>query len=368
MTSPQVATQGKTRRLPVLAGTLLLVVALLLSAAPAVGVGRPSAAMGRLTADAGFWSNAGALPSARHMLAGSRAEPQWFSSALQAATPLAVGTPVACAGGENLLPNGDFEAGTEGWYVNENVESVTADTHEGALAARLGAGDDDAYMDHGVSIVDPGATYTLSGWGKLTASGEVGEFGVQFYDSEGERLLSEEPAPHQFTGTDFEQGQLTFSLPVQAAKVYVFLSKVEGAADFYADSLSLTVCEAMATEDVSAVATPLATPGIEMLTTPTVEAAVATPTEEPVVATPTAELGATPEATQASDATVAATEPAAERSACDPAYPEDRTCIPPGPPFDQGCAITTERNFVVLPPDPQNLDRDRDGIGCEPIS
>ncbi len=56
-----------------------------------------------------------------------------------------------------------------------------------------------------------------------------------------------------------------------------------------------------------------------------------------------------------------------ERTGCDPAYPEERTCIPPGPPFDQGCAITSERRFDVLPPDPQGLDHDDDGIGCEPI-
>jgi hypothetical protein len=56
-----------------------------------------------------------------------------------------------------------------------------------------------------------------------------------------------------------------------------------------------------------------------------------------------------------------------ERTGCDPAYPEERTCIPLGPPFDQGCAITSERRFDVLPPDPQGLDHDGDGIGCEPI-
>ena len=56
-----------------------------------------------------------------------------------------------------------------------------------------------------------------------------------------------------------------------------------------------------------------------------------------------------------------------ERTGCDPAYPEERTCIPPGPPFDQGCAITSERRFEVLPPDPQSFDHDGDGIGCEPI-
>ena len=43
--------------------------------------------------------------------------------------------------------------------------------------------------------------------------------------------------------------------------------------------------------------------------------------------------------------------PANERTGCDPAYPDAGTCIPPGPPFDQGCAITEERGFAVLPPE-----------------
>ena len=56
-----------------------------------------------------------------------------------------------------------------------------------------------------------------------------------------------------------------------------------------------------------------------------------------------------------------------ERKGCDPAYPDEDTCIPPGPPFGQGCAVTEERLFTVLPPDPQRLDHDKDGVGCEPI-
>jgi hypothetical protein len=60
-------------------------------------------------------------------------------------------------------------------------------------------------------------------------------------------------------------------------------------------------------------------------------------------------------------------EPEPDRTGCDPAYPDERTCIPPGPPFDQGCAITNERRFTVVAPDPQGLDHDGDGIGCEPI-
>jgi hypothetical protein len=60
--------------------------------------------------------------------------------------------------------------------------------------------------------------------------------------------------------------------------------------------------------------------------------------------------------------------PGSSRTGCEPAYPEERTCIPPGRPLDQPCAITDERNFTVLPPDPRGLDADGDGVGCEPIS
>ena len=75
-----------------------------------------------------------------------------------------------------------------------------------------------------------------------------------------------------------------------------------------------------------------------------------------------------PERTVASLPTVSPSrEPEPTRAGCDPAYPNERTCIPPGPPFDQGCAITDERRFTVLAPDPQRLDHDGDGIGCEPI-
>jgi micrococcal nuclease len=47
---------------------------------------------------------------------------------------------------------------------------------------------------------------------------------------------------------------------------------------------------------------------------------------------------------------------------CDPSYPD--VCIPPPPP-DLDCKDVPFRNFRVLPPDPHNFDRDKDGIGCE---
>jgi hypothetical protein len=107
---------------------------------------------------------------------------------------------------------------------------------------------------------------------------------------------------------------------------------------------------------------------------PTVAAiAVAETPTPPAPPTPTRKVASLPTRIPASLPAREAEPPppspiAAARGNCDSAYPEQRTCIPPGPPFDQGCAITDQRLFVVLKPDPQHLDADRDGIGCEPIA
>ena len=96
----------------------------------------------------------------------------------------------------------------------------------------------------------------------------------------------------------------------------------------------------------------------------------ATPTPIPTAtAEPTVEPSREPPlAPQRGITSLPTATPSPTRTGCDPAYPEQRTCIPPGPPLDPPCAITAERNFTVLPPDPRRLDRDGDGVGCEPIS
>jgi micrococcal nuclease len=50
---------------------------------------------------------------------------------------------------------------------------------------------------------------------------------------------------------------------------------------------------------------------------------------------------------------------------CDPAYPD--LCVPPPPP-DLDCSDIYDQGFrhiTVLPPDPHNLDGNRDGVACE---
>lgn len=49
---------------------------------------------------------------------------------------------------------------------------------------------------------------------------------------------------------------------------------------------------------------------------------------------------------------------------CDPSYPT--ICLSPGPP-DLNCRDIGFANFRVVGNDPHNLDRDRNGVGCEAV-
>jgi hypothetical protein len=81
-----------------------------------------------------------------------------------------------------------------------------------------------------------------------------------------------------------------------------------------------------------------------------------------------AKLGQGTSTVDAGEATELALAVTRDRTACDPAYPDERTCIAPGLPLAEPCSITDQRNFTVLSPDPRGLDTNGNGIGCEPIS
>ena len=253
--------------------------------------------------------------------------------AIAQATPMATPVSLSCPDGDNLITNADFESGEEGWYIEEDVEPTATETHSGNTALRLGPSGA-GYIDQWIASITPDTTYKLSGWGKVSTDGETGEIGLVLRDSNGERLDPEEPPPPlTFTTTTFAEQSLTFTVSAPVAQVVVYAVKGNGATQFYVDTLVLSPCQAP-------------------------EALEATPAATPPVAIPTIAVSEDQSATA----------PASSRQGCDPAYPEERTCIPLGPPLEEPCTITDERNFIVLPPDPRRLDRDGDGIGCEPIS
>jgi len=80
------------------------------------------------------------------------------------------------------------------------------------------------------------------------------------------------------------------------------------------------------------------------------------PAQVPEIATPV------PVAATEAPAVPTPTEAAAPAGGCDPAYPD--VCIK-SPPPDLNCDDIPYRQFRVLPPDPHEFDRDKNGIGCE---
>lgn len=93
-----------------------------------------------------------------------------------------------------------------------------------------------------------------------------------------------------------------------------------------------------------------------------------TPSLSPKIIEPTPKPSASPVIKSSPSPTPQAYQPPTN-SGCDPSYPD--VCIPPGA-ADYDCAGGSGNgpNYIsgplrVLPPDPHDLDRDGDGIGCE---
>jgi hypothetical protein len=149
---------------------------------------------------------------------------------------------------DELVADGGFEDGLADWYVESGVETVTGEAHRGAQAARLDA--TGGYADRRIAA-EPGTTYRLSVWGKLSAAGDTGTVGLIYRDDAGNRLSAQEPSPLAFAGTAFARRTLTFAPPADVATVQVYLWKQSGPAAFLVDDLSVRALLATPTPDAA---------------------------------------------------------------------------------------------------------------------
>src|SRR5690606_22589721 len=99
------------------------------------------------------------------------------------------------------------EDGEDGWYVEGGAGTVTQNAHSGTRALRLPASG--GFADQQITF-EPGTTYELSAWGRLSASGDVAQVGVTYRNEDGERLTDQEPQPLEFTETTYQQQTLVF--------------------------------------------------------------------------------------------------------------------------------------------------------------
>ncbi|MFB7620273.1 carbohydrate binding domain-containing protein [Kitasatospora sp. NPDC056181] len=116
----------------------------------------------------------------------------------------------------NLVRNAGFEnSALNPWTSYGGVTLDTATHHGGSRAVKVGPAQAAAEQ---IIQVRPGATYTLSGWGKVSASGTELSLGAKQYDAAGssERTL--------FTGTSFTPASVTFTTGpnTTTARIYCY--------------------------------------------------------------------------------------------------------------------------------------------------
>ncbi|MCC6791248.1 MAG: hypothetical protein IT336_06170, partial [Thermomicrobiales bacterium] len=227
-------------------------------------------------------------------------------------TPIPTATPTPSPAPVNLIRNPGFEQGNIYWYTENGAGAVSGDARTGTLAMRVPPGGFVGQFFNAVA----GATYTLSAWGKMSAGGNSALLGVIFWNASGVRLVSEEPAPAQFTASSYGLATLVFVVPSAAAQFEIFVWKGAGTASAYIDDVAVVrggspvepsptpTSTATSTPTSSSTATPTVSSTPTATNTPTISTATATPTPTgTAIATPTQTLTPTPTGT----ATVTAT-------------------------------------------------------------
>jgi hypothetical protein len=186
------------------------------------------------------------------------------------------------AADEELLINGDFSRGTDGWTpYNDLVFDATCDGHMAYPAARLDVSDR-GWINADPVAIEPGGTYEVSGWARFGAGTDPElRLGIWFYESaDGTGTHSDTPSAslpvNATTYTSISTSSLA-PLTAHSARLHVELSS--GPATACVDDLSL----------VGPRASPTTTP------TPTVQAPSPIPTSPPSPTTgPTATATAIP--------------------------------------------------------------------------
>ena len=174
------------------------------------------------------------------------------------------------ASGTNLLVNGGFEDGTDGWSSNfGQLEVVASPVHGGSQAARLTGASIQAYELYQWVDVLPDASYEFTGWTLLDDPAVQSVFlRVSWFDADTNLVSTVDSPSLTIAAVDYQHlatGQVTSPAAARSARVSVRV-QVSDAFIAYFDDISFE----------GPLATPSATPTSEPAATPT-----ATPTETP---------------------------------------------------------------------------------------
>ena len=132
----------------------------------------------------------------------------------------------------NLILNPGFEKGiATGWTKNwgGTTTLITDDVHSGKNALSAGPGGGERAQTHGLYLL-PGATYTLSVWGKLVGSEidtTLSGISIDFKDKSGVRMFIT-PSAKITDSLTWKRYHVTFTVPMEANIGDVFISQNNG--------------------------------------------------------------------------------------------------------------------------------------------
>lgn len=139
----------------------------------------------------------------------------------------------------NLVNNPGFESQKTGWYElgpSTATSVVTSGANGTSYTLRIGTGE--GGMGQKVTA-SAGTSYTLSGWGKVSTTGEVAYLGVDCMDSAGTKLAGGK-FEVTFTTSTFTSKSITFTAVTGTTQLQVYTYKNPGSGYAYLDEISLT--------------------------------------------------------------------------------------------------------------------------------
>ena len=145
-----------------------------------------------------------------------------------------------------IFYNPDFEEGPpnngdavgNGWinFGGAVIDASSANVQQGNYAVKVKSG---SASGCGEPIyLQPGGTYILTAWGKnSTTPSSASNVGIKYQLTAGG--TDNQAALLNFTETSYTQKSTTFTIPVNAAGVFLFIYKTDTAVDFWSDSLMI---------------------------------------------------------------------------------------------------------------------------------
>lgn len=158
----------------------------------------------------------------------------------------------------NLLANGSFESGKDGWNGGAAIEIADADVSDGAHAAVIPAGSGIFYMQSDKIAVVPGETYHLSAMAKRLSGEKTGYVGIWYVDANG-AYVGDGAKAMNYSADVWTEVTMDWTVPAGVAFIWIeFGVNSNAESSFVIDNIVLTKTSAApeATEATGATEAP----------------------------------------------------------------------------------------------------------------